>query len=61
MATFFCEFDAQEILSPCPEKKNFIGREIKFLGHQIHKKRARNRSVLSILALSLSKRSYEAD
>ena len=29
MATFFCEFDAQEILSPCPEKKNFIGREIK--------------------------------
>ena len=22
MATFFCEFDAQEILSPCPEKKN---------------------------------------
>jgi hypothetical protein len=31
MATFFCEFDAQEILSPCPEKKIFIGREIKLV------------------------------
>ena len=35
MATFFCEFDAQEILSPCPEKKNFIGREIK-LGYSVN-------------------------